>query len=423
MTAGRVPSPFPFLCRTKYTHTFRADAADFAEMMRNAQHSSQPSPAARGEQPTSAAEAHQGAPGPRCKPDDRARRRAPADGGGTAPSGATAQGKRHVGAPGAGSSGDTVWVIPRADGSQMGSTPLALTLDKISSLTYMRLPDAAKSIGISVTTLKHVCRKLGLSRWPRRTLETSQTEEAGAMGGAQGTASLPGTMSALAPVRNLSAAHFLVHSTAPESSSTSEGESSAQHHLVDDRCASAGASAAHRDYQDADTDASCASSEDAADTLTQMNTLLHRVKQHVDRRRTQHQEGQQQQHMELQQSQQTWHQQQSYQQQRRQTVADFNQGTHSGRFAATSAPSSSLPMTPSTTTIPNAYPLGVTAGAAEEGRGEASMEGDTIEFSEEMFETPFVDPFACNFDARIQLYLAEPLVAYTHTHILSPPPS
>ena len=31
----------------------------------------------------------------------------------------------------------------------------------------MRLPDAASSLGISETALKHVCRKLGVARWPR----------------------------------------------------------------------------------------------------------------------------------------------------------------------------------------------------------------------------------------------------------------
>ena len=46
--------------------------------------------------------------------------------------------------------------------------PVVVTLDTLKSRFHMHLPDAAKSMGISETALKQVCRKLGLARWPRR---------------------------------------------------------------------------------------------------------------------------------------------------------------------------------------------------------------------------------------------------------------
>ena len=45
---------------------------------------------------------------------------------------------------------------------------MEVDLVMLRSKFYLRLSDAAKSFGISVTSLKQVCRKLGFKRWPRR---------------------------------------------------------------------------------------------------------------------------------------------------------------------------------------------------------------------------------------------------------------
>jgi hypothetical protein len=48
------------------------------------------------------------------------------------------------------------------------NSPVVYTYDMLKARFHLRLPDAAKSLGISETTLKNVCRKLGVARWPRR---------------------------------------------------------------------------------------------------------------------------------------------------------------------------------------------------------------------------------------------------------------
>jgi hypothetical protein len=55
-------------------------------------------------------------------------------------------------------------VIPR---SIRTNCPVKLDLQTIQGVIHMRLPDAAKCLGICETTLKQVCRKLGIARWPR----------------------------------------------------------------------------------------------------------------------------------------------------------------------------------------------------------------------------------------------------------------
>jgi len=44
--------------------------------------------------------------------------------------------------------------------------PLAFTHDTISKYFGMRLPQAARALGICGTSLKQICRKLGIERWP-----------------------------------------------------------------------------------------------------------------------------------------------------------------------------------------------------------------------------------------------------------------
>jgi hypothetical protein len=52
-------------------------------------------------------------------------------------------------------------------------------LATLKSKLGMRLSDAAKSLGISMTTFKQVCRKLGVARWPRRLRPRSGTQHSG----------------------------------------------------------------------------------------------------------------------------------------------------------------------------------------------------------------------------------------------------
>lgn len=45
-------------------------------------------------------------------------------------------------------------------------TPVTLEYETLESLFGMPQPDAARELGIALTTLKHACRRLGLARWP-----------------------------------------------------------------------------------------------------------------------------------------------------------------------------------------------------------------------------------------------------------------
>jgi hypothetical protein len=58
-------------------------------------------------------------------------------------------------------------------------TPVEVDLATLKSKLGMRLSDAAKSLGISMTTFKQVCRKLGVARWPRRLRPRSGTQHSG----------------------------------------------------------------------------------------------------------------------------------------------------------------------------------------------------------------------------------------------------
>jgi len=49
-----------------------------------------------------------------------------------------------------------------------GRLPISVDLDSIRMLFGMRQPEAAKTLTISLTALKQVCRKLGIVRWPYR---------------------------------------------------------------------------------------------------------------------------------------------------------------------------------------------------------------------------------------------------------------
>ena len=66
-----------------------------------------------------------------------------------------------------------VWLFPRRKNGQGASTstekgrpPLKVGIESIQPLFGLPQKDAAKALGISLTALKQVCRKLGVVRWP-----------------------------------------------------------------------------------------------------------------------------------------------------------------------------------------------------------------------------------------------------------------
>jgi len=57
---------------------------------------------------------------------------------------------------------------PTAENAFRSASPVEFTQEMLKSKFDMRLSDAAESLGMSITSFKHACRKLGLARWPRR---------------------------------------------------------------------------------------------------------------------------------------------------------------------------------------------------------------------------------------------------------------
>jgi hypothetical protein len=78
----------------------------------------------------------------------------------------------------------SVRLIPRQRFSF--NSPIVYTYDMLKARFHLRLPDAARSLGISETTLKHVCRKLGVARWPRRVQNRNCAEPESACAQASG---------------------------------------------------------------------------------------------------------------------------------------------------------------------------------------------------------------------------------------------
>jgi len=56
----------------------------------------------------------------------------------------------------------------RGDAPQRGRKPVSLELATVEAKFELPQPEAAKELGISLTSLKLVCRKLGLKKWPYR---------------------------------------------------------------------------------------------------------------------------------------------------------------------------------------------------------------------------------------------------------------
>ncbi|EKX35693.1 hypothetical protein GUITHDRAFT_118183 [Guillardia theta CCMP2712] len=61
---------------------------------------------------------------------------------------------------------DSVTVTPKRAGEGASAYDVQLDLTIIEPLFHMRQKDAAKFLGISLTTLKRSCRLLGVQRWP-----------------------------------------------------------------------------------------------------------------------------------------------------------------------------------------------------------------------------------------------------------------
>ena len=73
--------------------------------------------------------------------------------------------------------GDAVRIFPRqkigedgtaSDERVRGRAPLLVSREMVEAKFEMRQKEAAVSFGISLTAFKHVCRKLGVDRWPYR---------------------------------------------------------------------------------------------------------------------------------------------------------------------------------------------------------------------------------------------------------------
>ena len=86
----------------------------------------------------------------------------------------------------------TVVVFPRQSGSSKSAEPdggvIEFSLAMLRPKFRMRQADAAKSLGIATSTLKHVCRQLGIERWPWRSQVSSRARPAAAGSVASGGA-------------------------------------------------------------------------------------------------------------------------------------------------------------------------------------------------------------------------------------------
>ena len=79
----------------------------------------------------------------------------------------------------------SVSVIPRSnvwDRNREARDEVVLTAETVAAVFGMRLVDAARSLGVSSTTLKVCCRRLGIRRWPfSRTIRRLSRQVGGAL--------------------------------------------------------------------------------------------------------------------------------------------------------------------------------------------------------------------------------------------------
>jgi hypothetical protein len=80
-----------------------------------------------------------------------------------------------------------VFPRPTAHDSYSSSFPVEVDAAMLRSKFDLRLCDAAKSLRISVTSFKQVCRKLGIERWPRRLRPRKTRPTEGASGSSGST--------------------------------------------------------------------------------------------------------------------------------------------------------------------------------------------------------------------------------------------
>ena len=70
-------------------------------------------------------------------------------------------------------------IFPRRKASQLVKAPaMQLKSKELTELFHLPLHKAASKLGISPTTLKRACRKIGIFQWPYRRLEHQKMEEA-----------------------------------------------------------------------------------------------------------------------------------------------------------------------------------------------------------------------------------------------------
>mmetsp|Transcript_20230 Transcript_20230/g.46013 ORF Transcript_20230/g.46013 Transcript_20230/m.46013 type:complete len:177 (-) Transcript_20230:129-659(-) len=66
---------------------------------------------------------------------------------------------------------------PRKDAEVPSGLPVDLDLPTIEGMFHMRQEDAAASLGISLSSLKSACRRLGVRRWPYSRLHGTNMEQ------------------------------------------------------------------------------------------------------------------------------------------------------------------------------------------------------------------------------------------------------
>jgi hypothetical protein len=70
-------------------------------------------------------------------------------------------------------------IFPRRKASQLVKAPaMQLKSQEVTEFFHLPLHKAASKLGISSTTLKRACRKIGIFQWPYRRLEHQKVEEA-----------------------------------------------------------------------------------------------------------------------------------------------------------------------------------------------------------------------------------------------------